>query len=105
MFSIYPVLLTVSVPSQALLPPVHPDEVHAAHLLVGGGDHPGTPYFWGVATAVRRDGLTDVVAPGGDGLAAQMLARGTAGVTIKDGALLPLPDPAPALGTQQSNTL
>ena len=80
--TLYSPLLSSLVPSQALPPPVHPDEVSVTHLLVAGGDNPGKLNL-GDDTAAVREGslLTGVVAPGEDGLATQVVLGGTAGVT------------------------
>ena len=77
-------LLPKLVPPQALLPPVHPDEVSVADLLVARSDYPSAPYLWNAATTVRGTGLADVVAPGEDGLAAQVVVCGAAFVTCSD---------------------
>ena len=55
-----------------------------ADLLVARGHYPSAPYLRNATTTVRGTGLADVVAPGEDGLAAQVVVCGAAFITCSD---------------------
>ena len=67
--------LNSSVSSDALFPPLDPDEVLMADLLVSRGDHPRCLYLWNIAAAVPLLACL-VVAPHIDRLSTQVLVRG-----------------------------